>query len=270
MWGIIIGITGFYLILYYVAGAFKNNNSGSLPSENTRQRTPSSPQKKLKPQNTYRPKASSKPKIRFDNSPSGGRPQNPGEINIDGLNDAYSGAPLDRSLGLNQCENCKVFYHDESFEVLKQMNGSQCAACGSKSIRSWSSKSSSDTGRNYDPNIITLSNYKHNVGQVITFEGKVIKVRVSRRGVDYAVMFENKSWVHGFKLVFFQSSIERCGGPDYIRGLQGNTIRVRGLLAKDPNFGYEIIISERSMILEDNLPSNSSNRERFENDDLPF
>jgi hypothetical protein len=85
---------------------------------------------------------------------------------------------------------------------------------------------------------------------VVTFEGDVKAVRVSRRGSDYAVMFEDKTWRTGFKLVFFRGAVRKVGGPEFIKNLDGHRMRVRGLLVKHPRFGPEIIISERNMILE--------------------
>jgi len=97
---------------------------------------------------------------------------------------------------------------------------------------------------------VTLQNYKNHVGRVVTFEGVVTKVNESRRGNDFAVMFENKSWKYGFKLVFFRGAVKKVGGKPYITGLQGQRIRVRGLIINHERYGYEIIVSEKSMILE--------------------
>ena len=104
-------------------------------------------------------------------------------------------------------------------------------------------------GRDFAPDVVTLSNYRDYVGSVVTFEGYVYGVNESRRGNDFAVMFENKSWVRGFKLVFFRGAVQKVGGSRYIKSLQGKTVRVRGLLIQHERFGYEIIISEKSMIL---------------------
>jgi hypothetical protein len=62
-------------------------------------------------------------------------------------------------------------------------------------------------------------------------------------------MFENAAWTRGLKLVFFKGSVRAVGGPEYINGLDGRTVRVRGLLINHARFGPEIIISERGMIL---------------------
>ncbi len=88
------------------------------------------------------------------------------------------------------------------------------------------------------------------MGRVITFEGYVYNVLVSQRGLDYAVMFENKTWTRGFKMVVFRGDVNSVGGRRFIMDLEGRTVRVRGLLARHETFGYEIVVSDRAMILD--------------------
>lgn len=172
-------------------------------------------------------------------------------LDLSGINDAFTGAPLNPLLGLYQCSVCKVFYHKESYDLLVEVNSSRCVSCSNASIRSLSeTEARQSERRNYHPSVVTLENVRQCVGRVITFEGYVHDVMVSRRGSDYAVMFENTTWVKGFKLVFFRTAARRIGSA-YIRGLKRRTITVRGLVIKHPRFGYEIIISEKSMILQD-------------------
>jgi len=169
---------------------------------------------------------------------------------IAGLHDAFTGAVLNPSLGLYQCFSCKVFYHDESLEVIRQENSGRCVACNSTNILIVTNKAGQrQTGRDYDPNVVTLTNYKEHVGRVVTFEARVQKVLTSRSGKDYAVMFEDTTWVKGFKLVFFRKAINSMGGANYIHSLSGKTIRVRGLVKNHEKFGYQIIVSQKSMIL---------------------
>ena len=170
-------------------------------------------------------------------------------LDLSGLNDAFTGALLDKSLGLYQCQDCKVYYHSESFAILKEANSSQCVACSSTKIIDILDSTDKSRGKNYTPDIVTLNNYKKHVGSVVTFEGYVCRVNESRRGNDFAVMFENESWTEGFKLVFFRGAAVRVGGASYIKSLSNKKIKVRGLLIKHPKFGYEIIISQKSMIL---------------------
>lgn len=174
----------------------------------------------------------------------------PATADFAGLHDAFTGAPLDKSLGLHQCQSCKIYYHTESLKVLREATDSQCVACQSTNIIAVVTGGKATGGRDYAPNVVTLQNYRQYAGSVVTFEGFVHKVNESRRGNDFAVMFENKSWVRGFKLVFFRDGVRNVGGKPYITTLRGKTIKVRGLVVNHPKFGYEIIVSEKSMILD--------------------
>jgi hypothetical protein len=168
-----------------------------------------------------------------------------------GLHDAFTGASLNPRLGLFQCTSCKVYYHTESVAVLREENSSRCVACGTATVVALTELQTKTTkGRDYNPNVTTLANFRQYFGRAVTFEGRVQAVKVSRRGMDYAVMFENASWTKGLKLVFFRGAVRAVGGPDFINSLSGRTVRVRGLLINHPRFGPEIIISERGMILE--------------------
>jgi hypothetical protein len=84
----------------------------------------------------------------------------------------------------------------------------------------------------------------------VTFEGTICELKISKRGKDYALMFEHASWTKGLKLVFFRRSIPAAGGVTFIKSLSGRRVRVRGLLTNHRFFGPEIIISERGMILD--------------------
>ncbi len=171
------------------------------------------------------------------------------DLDIEDLVDALTGAPLQRSLGLYQCQRCKVFYQPQSVEVIKSENGGQCVSCMHTEVIAVTS-SSQQRGRNADVRVITLDNYRQYAGHVITFEGNVHKILTSRRGTDHAVMFENKSWTQGFKMVVFRGNLEGIGGQRYLFGLTGRQVRVRGLLVQHKNFGFEIIVSDRAMILD--------------------
>ena len=173
--------------------------------------------------------------------------------NLDGINDAFTGVPIDQSGVVHAC-SCGVFYQGASFELLQSENSSNCIACGKSNISLYSRTRQADPGkvgpRNYNPNSVTLRDYHKFINQVVTFEGLVHTVNVSKRGSDYAVMFENKSWAKGFKLVFFKGAVRKVGGPNFVKSLKGKHIKVRGLVIKHATFGYEIIINDRAMILE--------------------
>jgi hypothetical protein len=181
-----------------------------------------------------------------------------------GLVDAFTGEALNPECGLYQCANakCQVYYHRASYEVIQSENGGKCVACLSVSIRTVAQTQSQSETRhtstekpretsptsNYRPEAVGLFNYRDQLGRVVTFESYVPVVRESRRGGDFAIMFENVEWEKGFKVVVFRRNLKAVGGAAYVRSLQGQTIRVRGLLQKDPRFGYQIIVTERRMI----------------------
>jgi hypothetical protein len=170
-----------------------------------------------------------------------------------GLHDGFTGAPLDAKRGLYRCRTCQVYYHADSYEVLREENSGRCVAClGTALVLSTGSSGTAtyEAGRDYDAQIVTLQNYRQHVGHVITFEGHVPRVNRSRNGRSYAVMFENASWKHGLKMVVFRGTVAGVGGSEFLLGLQGRTIRVRGLLSQHHIFGYQIIVKDRSMIME--------------------
>ena len=184
------------------------------------------------------------------NNPSHSDAGIPTAAELGHLHDAFTGAPLNPTLGLYRCSSCQVYYHTESYQVLAEENGGRCVACSSTTIISLTSeKARQQGGRDYSPDVVTLDNYRQHAGHVITFEGRVNRVLTSRRGSDYAVMFENKSWTKGLKLVFFRGAVRKVGGSRYINGLTGKSVRMRGLLINHETFGYEIIVAEKSMIL---------------------
>ena len=222
------------------------------PRSNAPIQPPVSRPKKKQNTETFRP--SSRPRssssISFKTPSSTSNASSvPAAVDLEGLHDAFTGAPLDKGLGLHQCQSCKVYYHTESLQVLRELNESQCVACQSKNIIGVIASGKATGGKDYTPNIVTLHNYRQHEGSVVTFEGRVHKVNESRRGNDFAVMFEDKSWVRGFKLVFFRGAVRKVGGATYINSLAGKKVKVRGLVIKHPEFGFEIIVSEKSMVL---------------------
>lgn len=218
----------------------------------TRSETRQRQQRKAANLEVYRPTARSNTSssINFKTTTSGSAGgAAPAKADLEGLHDAFTGAPLNKALGLHQCQSCKVYYHTESLQVLREANSSQCVSCQSTNIIAVIAGGRSTGGKDYKPNVVTLENYKDHEGSVVTFEGRVHRVNESRRGNDFAVMFEDKSWIRGFKLVFFRDAVRKVGGKPYISGLQGKTVSVRGLVINHPRFGYEIVVSEKSMIL---------------------
>lgn len=205
---------------------------------------PVSPSSKPDP-GKYRPRPpNKKPKIQFIPTSRSPAPD------LKDLHDAFTGAPLNLALGLYQCTNCQVYYHTESFTVLHEENAGRCVACGSTAVVARSIQEARTTrGRDYDPNVVTLANFRSHFDRVVTFEGLVHEIKVIRRGVDYAVMFEQASWSKGLKLVFFRRSIPDAGGVGLIMSFRGRHVRVRGLLINHRLFGPQIMITDRNMIL---------------------
>lgn len=170
--------------------------------------------------------------------------------NIEDLHDALTGEALDLNRKLYQCNKCKVFYHAENFEILKEINHSACVACGSTDIQPASKTSKTTSTSIFNPNAVTLDNYKQYVGQVVTFVGRVVMVHESlNRPGNFAVMFEDRSWVNGFKLVFFRNNLDNFGGECFVYSLAEKMVTVRGLIIKHEKYGYEIVVSDRQMIL---------------------
>jgi hypothetical protein len=238
-------IGGFWLLFWLVPKIFEFLKP---PTQNpTPTPSPLSGQPQPSPRTTYRPQPSKgKSKIIF-NPPSPGTTQSQ-PSDLKDLHDAFTGAPLNPALGLHQCMNCQVYYHSGSVVVLREENAGRCVACGSTRLVARSAQEAGE-GRDHDPDVVTLANFRSHFNRVVTFEGVVRELKVSRSGKDYALMFEQASWKKGLKLVFFRRSIANVGGVNFIKSLRGRHVRVRGLLINHPIFGPEIIISERSMIL---------------------
>lgn len=238
-------IGGLWLLLWIVGQIY-----GFLNPPTTRPNSTPSPgidSRESKPDaGKYRPRPpSQKPKIQFGPASPSPAPD------LKDLHDAFTGAPLNLALGLYQCTNCQVYYHSESFTVLQEANAGRCVACGSTTVVARGAKEARTTqGRDYDPNVVTLANFRLHFDRVVTFDGLVRDIKTSKRGKDYAVMFEQASWSKGLKLVFFRRSIPDAGGIAFIKSLRARHVRVRGLLINHRIFGPEIIITDRNMILE--------------------
>jgi hypothetical protein len=166
---------------------------------------------------------------------------------LDDRVDALTGAKIKSRRGIHECSNCAVVYEEESYAVIIELNQSKCVACG-VNVNDIP-RGPPSPKRQHSPQIITLDNFGTHYGRVITFEGRVVTIRSSRRGTDYAVMFQNLPWTKGLKLVFFRRAVSRMGGAAYVQSLSGRRIKVRGLLINHAKFGPEIVVSDRNMIL---------------------
>lgn len=170
--------------------------------------------------------------------------------NISDLHDAFTGEKLDVLKGLYRCSTCKVYYHRASYEVILSENQGKCVACQKPTLISLTSKDASSTsGRDNQISTVTLANYKSFEGQVITFEGYVPRINYSKTG-SIAVMFQDTSWVHGLKLVVFGGKVDDAGGYSYLTNMKNKKVRVRGLIVNHHKYGWQIIVTSKSMILK--------------------
>jgi hypothetical protein len=237
-----------FVVIWALVKVFNKESSTRTHLPPRHHTTSSAPSKR--DSNLYRPSASlqtpTRSAIKFRDINSSAL--TPGDRDIKDLVDALTGAPLSLAMGLYQCQRCKVFYQSQSYEVIKSENGGQCVSCKHKEIINVAGRRE-QRGQNATVSAITLDNYRQYVGQIITFEGNAYSVLTSRRGTDYAVMFENRSWIHGFKMVVFRGCVDKLGGPIYLNNLKGHQLRIRGLLVHHEKYGYQIIVSDRAMIL---------------------
>lgn len=243
-------VIGLIWAVIAIIGYLGRKFSGRSPSSTTYRTPDTSTVRTKRDPNLYRPSASlrtgSRHGIRFRGD--GGTANPPTDLDIKNLVDALTGAPLQLTLGLYQCRRCKVFYQAHSVEVIQSENSGRCVSCLHAEIESVTARPG-QRGRNADVSVVTLENYREHAGHVITFEGHVHTVLTSRRGKDYAVMFEDRSWTRGFKMVVFRGDVGRIGGAQFLFSLINRRVRIRGLLIRHSRFGYEIIVSDRAMIL---------------------
>ena len=173
----------------------------------------------------------------------------PGALLTD-VGDGVTGRPVRPTRGLHRCAQCHVSYETSSVEFIRRENDGCCVGCGSTSVVPLAGSPADEPPTREDQEeITTLANYRSRVGEVVVFEGRCVRVLPSRRGTAYAVMFEEGGWTDGFKLVIRTGFVSEVGGAHFIQSLAGRNIRVRGLIARSPVFGYEISVTTRSMIL---------------------
>jgi hypothetical protein len=204
------------------------------------------------PPATYRPsgRASGTASIKFQTTATAGSTGlSPSLQSLSDINDAFTGGRLDTSQPVYECLSCHVYYQASSVEVLREHNQSRCMVCGSTQISRFGLEQPRGQARNHTPGAVTLQTYRAHIGQVITFTGHVHDVKRSRRGTDFAVMFENTSWTRGLKMVAFRGGVRKIGGEATLLGYKGRTLTIRGLLIRDPVYGPEIIVDDPSMIL---------------------
>ena len=199
---------------------------------------------------TYRPR-SAESNLRLTFTPQHAAPEavERGAAYASDVRDAVTGQALQSSRGLFRCVRCQASYHRASVDFVRAENHGRCVACGSPLITSVSNSVTKPAERDDEATLATLADYRSNVGHVVIFEGRCVHVLTSSLGPDYAVMFENATWSRGFKLVVPGTAVPHIGGPEFILALAGKRIRVRGQIVRDPSFGYQILTTDRAMIL---------------------
>jgi len=171
---------------------------------------------------------------------------------IKDIYDPLSGDPI--KLKTNQylfrCKKCSVFYLKDSYDFIIQKNQRKCVSCLSTEIIPYYYDGKIIKIVSFNPDFVTLENLHLYVNRSIKFTGTIVKLYESKRG-DYALMFEDKPWVEGFKLIVFYPLMKKGKGleREFLQSLVGKTITVRGLLQCHEIYGYEILIFKRNMIL---------------------
>lgn len=236
-------------IVWMLISWLKGGSGGSASPRSPPSSPPPGPRTKQPPPDTYRPSSRSRTKPINFGTGGGRQGSGPRAEDLRDINDAFTGRRLDLAQPIFECANCHVFYQEASMAVLREANASKCMACGSSQLRRHGKGDSNAGARNHTPGAITLTNYREYIGQVVTFTGYVHEVKQSRRGVDYAVMFEAKSWTKGLKMVAFRGGVRNLGGGTKLKSYAGKTLTIRGLLINDKTFGPEIIVDDPAMIL---------------------
>lgn len=193
------------------------------------------------------------------------------------VNDAFTGEPIDFCREVLQCRKCKVYYHKSSVDVLAAENGGRCVSCSSTHIakvpgrpagkkaeagraRRAGRESTGESKEKASPPPekvapfshlkVTIDTYRDRMGKMVTFEGQVKGVTLSSDGKAYGVMFENKPWMQGLKMLVLRNYLPLVGGAEFLKSLEGRVIRINGLLTSHPFYGDEILVTDRNMILE--------------------
>ena len=151
-----------WFIFWVIGKTGQSSRSGSSRSSQGTYSPPRSRRQAPKSPDTYRPGSGSRrsSSIAFRESSASTGTTSAVPQDLSGLHDAFTGAPLDKALGLYQCQTCQVFYHQESVQVLREANSSACVSCQSTSIISVIPGAAPSGGRDYAPDVVTLSNYR--------------------------------------------------------------------------------------------------------------
>ncbi|MFM9108825.1 MAG: hypothetical protein ACKOWF_19240 [Chloroflexota bacterium] len=171
-----------------------------------------------------------------------------------GVNDPYTLTPLEAGEVVRYCDSCKLGYHASTIDFLLQANDGRCAHCNVPNrwitVELPGGKPEipvpvpAQAPSQPDGAAVTLAKIWDHVDQIVTFEGYVHTVFQSRSTGTWFVKFEQtRTPLEGFRLVIWSRYTSRWTdrGLD-IRAYEGKTIRVRGLIRDDPNYGIQMLI----------------------------
>ena len=198
------------------------------------------------------------------------------KIDISNILDPVTGTGFNDGELAWKCTNCQMFYHDQTYSFLRDQNSSRCVGCGQSRLEQTSlgegkvipfrperpSRPDFETRVSetdlwtlprqpivFEPAVVRLPEINQYVGHMVYFQGKVVEVQRSRSTNTYCVKFQRGPWTSVFKLVVFPNYVHNfTHGERSIRDYEHKTIRVRGLIQKHPEWGFEILVYNEDAI----------------------
>ena len=192
--------------------------------------------------------------------------------NLLGANDPYTLTPLQAGEHAVYCTNCRLGFHLSTVEFLRRENGGMCSSCNA--VGRWQPVILPG-GEGLPPvvdlpvvmpgsdeHVVRLDKIWDHVGQFVTFEGYVHQVHQSRSSGTWFVKFEQtRSPIEGFRLVIYNGYTRHWNDAGLnIHDYAGQTIRVRGLIRDDPNWGIQMLIDQPGVIAIVDKPESSEPR----------
>lgn len=182
---------------------------------------------------------------------------------IIGLEDAFEHSVIISGEKIAYCTADKVAYHLSTWRFLEEQNSSRCCVCGKKGtikfIQLPSIENAPPTSR-FKPKedrlgekTISLSDVYGYVGRAATVEAIVQEVYETRSTGAFYIRFEKREPFEppfkGFKVVIRPRYVKEWSNEDISPNMySGRTVRVRGIIHNDPDFGIEILINSPRVI----------------------
>ncbi|MGI9253067.1 MAG: hypothetical protein ACR2J8_04925 [Thermomicrobiales bacterium] len=177
-----------------------------------------------------------------------------------GVNDPYQINPLMPGERIIYCDNCHLGYHRDTVELLRSATGGACIGCQMTGRWQEFTLPGGETNAavviapavapGTDEALVRLDKIWEHVGQVVTFECYVHRVYQSRGSATWFVLFEPKANpLDAFRLVIYNRyrrawTDQGLDIPDYA----GKTIRVRGIIRNDPQWGMQMLIDRPEVV----------------------